>query len=257
VSEAVPGGSNVMLALKWQASDEQSSFDRTQTQIIRSNGIGIVEMSVKAPASGAGPYARADGSFSVLSQFSVASSATVLPLELKSFTAQKSGNTAVGLTWNMTSSAKPASFAVQRSADGVHFVSIGQVNADIDKTTYNYTDNLPGTGTIYYRLLVTGQQNEIAYSAIQSVIINNANLVQLRPSITSGSTTQVFIQTDQQSVISMYVTDVSGRIHFRQSMQVNKGAHLLPLWIGGLKKGVYYVHVEGKGLAGVLKLVKE
>lgn len=258
VSEAVPNGSNVMLSLKWQGTEEQASFDRTQTKIIRSNGSMIVESSASAPASGTNPYARAGGSFAVLSQFSVASNVVVLPVELKSFTAQKTGNAAVGLTWNTTGATIPKSFTVQRSADGVHFINIGQLNGETGKSAYNYNDNLPGTGTVYYRLLITGQQHEIAYSGIQTVLLNSANLVQLRPSATTGSTTHVYIQTTQQSVVSVYVTDITGRIYSRQSVQFNKGEHLLPVWIGGLTKGVYYVHVkDSNGNANVLTLVKQ
>ena len=258
VTETVIGGSNVMLSLKWQGSEEQSSFNRAQTQIIRSNGTQIVETSVSAPASGTNPYARADGSFATLTQFSVASSTVVLPQELRSFTAQKTGNALVGLTWNTTGAIAPKYFNVQRSNDAVHFISIGQVNGETGKTGYNYTDNLPGTGTLYYRLQITGQQNEVAYSGIQTILLNNANLVQLRPSATTGTTTHVYIQTTQQSVVSVYVTDIAGHIHSRQSLTVNKGENLLPIWIGGLNKGVYYVHVkDANGNANVLTLVKQ
>jgi hypothetical protein len=39
---------------------------------------------------------------------------------------------------------------------------------------------------------------------------------------------------------------------------LNKGEHLLPVWIGGLTKGVYYVHVkDSKGDTNVLTLVKQ
>jgi hypothetical protein len=188
----------------------------------------------------------------------VASSTVVLPQELRSFTAQKTGNALVGLTWNTTGAIAPKYFNVQRSNDAVHFISIGQVNGETGKTGYNYTDNLPGTGTLYYRLQITGQQNEVTYSGIQTILLNNANLVQLRPSATTGTTTHVYIQTTQQSVVSVYVTDIAGHIHSRQSLTVNKGENLLPIWIGGLNKGVYYVHVkDANGNANVLTLVKQ
>jgi hypothetical protein len=257
VSEAVNGGSNVMLSLKWQGSEEQSAFDRNQTSIIRSNGTQIVEMSSQAPASGSNPYARADGSFAILTQFSVSSSSVVLPVELKAFTAQKTTNEKVGLHWNTTGAITPKYFDVQRSADGVHFVSIAKVNGETGKALYNYIDNLPGTGIVYYRLLITGQQNEIKYSGIQSVLLNSANLVQLRPSATAGAITNVYVHMTKQAMVNLYVTDIAGRIYSRQSLMLNKGEHLLPLWIGNLGKGVFYVHMKDEhGNANVLPLVK-
>jgi hypothetical protein len=257
VSEAVNGGSNVMLSLKWQGNEEQSAFDRAQTSIIRSNGTQIVEMSSRAPASGSNPYARADGSFNVLSQFSVSSSSAVLPTELKAFTAQKTANATVGLTWNTTGATAPKYFEVQRSVDGIRFINIGKVNGEAGKGLYNYTDNLPGSGTVYYRLAITGDQNEIIYSGIQSVVLNGAGLVQLRPSATASATTSIYLHTTRQLTASLYVTDISGRIYHRQSLRLNKGEQLLPLWIGNLSKGVYYVHVKDEqGNASVLTLMK-
>jgi hypothetical protein len=257
VSENVNGGSNVMLALKWADSEEQSAFDRVQTSIIRSNGTQIVEMSGRAPASGSDPYARADGSFNILTQFSVSSSSQVLPVELKTFTAQKAANATVGLIWNTTGATAPKYFDVQRSTDGAHFINIGKVNAETAKTSYSYTDNLPGSGTVYYRLVITGQQNEIVYSGIQTVVLNSAGLVQLRPSATSSAITNVFVHTTKPTIVTLSITDITGRMYHRQSLQVNKGEQLLPLWIGNLGKGIYYVHVKDEqGNANVLTLVK-
>lgn len=257
VSEAVNGGSNVMLSLKWQGNEEQSAFARAQTRIIRSNGTQVVEMSSPAPASGLNPYARADGSFNILSQFSVSSSSVVLATELKAFTAQKTTNATVDVTWNTAGTTVPKYFEVQRSVDGVHFINIGKVNGEAGKALYNYTDNLPGSGTVYYRLAITGDQNEIKYSGIQSVVLNSAGLVQLRPSATAGATTNIYVHTTKQLTASLYVTDISGRIYHRQSLQLNKGEQILPLWIGNLSKGVYYVHVKDEqGNASVLTLMK-
>jgi hypothetical protein len=257
VAEAALGGSNVMLALKWQDGDEQASFDRTQTQIIRSNGSRIVESSAKAPASGANPYARADGAFASLTQFSVASSSVVLAEELQAFTAQKTGNVAVNITWKTTAVTTPRYFDVQRSTDGIHFVTIARVNGETGKSAYNYTDNLPGTGIVYYRLTVLDQQNELVRSSIQTVLLNGTNIVQLRPSTTAAAISNVYIQTSRQSNASVSITDISGRFHSRQSFSLNKGENLVPLWIGSLSKGVYYVHVKSGDGNNVVTLLKQ
>lgn len=257
VSEAVNGGSNVMLSLKWGGSEEQTDFDRDLTSIIRSNGTQIVEMSGQAPANGSNPYARADGAFNILTQFSVSSSSVVLPIQLKAFTAQKTVNATVGLSWNTAGASTPRSFDVQRSNDGVHFISIGKVNGQAGNGVYNYTDNLPGTGTVYYRLMVTGEHNEILYSGIQSVVLNSANLLQLRPSATAGAVTNIYVHASKQAKASLFITDIAGRIYHRQSLLLNKGEQQIPLWIGNLGKGVYYVHVKDEqGNVNVLTLLK-
>lgn len=258
VSEAVPGGSSVTLSMKWQGAEEQSQFDRTQTEIIRSNGTYIVEQTAKAPASGTNPFARAGGSFTTLTQFSVASDVTILPVQLRSFSVQKTGNAGAGLTWKTDQQYSVKYFNVQRSADGAHFVNIGQVSGEARKINYGFTDNMPGSGTIYYRLQITGENDEVVFSAIQSLVLAGTNLAQLRPSATAATATTVYISLTQPSAVSVYLTDITGRVYSRQSMQLNKGERQIPLWIGGLNKGIYYVHVsDGKGNTNVLTLVKQ
>ncbi|MBO9561279.1 MAG: hypothetical protein J7621_00840 [Niastella sp.] len=80
VSEATPGGSNIALELRWAGPEELSQFDRTITEVIRSDGSNIVQASSTAAASGSGPYTRGANAFSVLTQFSVASHSSILPI---------------------------------------------------------------------------------------------------------------------------------------------------------------------------------
>lgn len=258
VSEATLNGSNVTLALRWQGGEEQSMFTRAETQIIRSNGVQLVQQSVAAPANGSNPYFRAGSNYSTLTQFSVASILAVLPVQLKSFTVRKSGDASVALTWNTDAQFTSKYFSVQRSTDGVRFSNIGQVIGEAGKTSYNYTDNTPGSGTLFYRLQITPVQGDMVYSSIQSLQFIRASLGQLRPSVTAAATTTVYLNIAQQSAVSVYLTDITGRVHWQQTVKLNKGEHQLPVFIGGLTKGVYYVHInDGKGNAEVLTLVKQ
>ena len=258
VGEATANGSSVTLALRWQGSEEQSMFQRAQTQIIRSNGVQLVEQSVAAPASGGNPYFRAGGNFSTLTQFSVASILAVLPMQLKSFNVQKSGDASAALTWNIDAQFASKSFSVQRSTDGARFSNIGQVSSEAGKTAYNYTDNTPGSGTVFYRLQIMPVQGDMVYSPIQSLQLLRASLAQLRPSITAAAATTVYLNIAQQSAVTVYLTDITGRVHWQQTAKLNKGEHQLPVFIGALSKGVYYVHInDGKGNTDVLTLVKQ
>src|SRR5581483_8347718 len=109
-----------------------------------------------------------------------------------------------------------------------------------------------------YRLQLSGQGDEARYSAIQSLAWGNNTLTQLRPSITNASSTQVYLNIDQPSVYTIFLTEVAGRIYWKQSASYNKGSYQVPVWLGSLSKGVYYVHVnDGKGNARVLTLVKQ
>jgi hypothetical protein len=68
----------------------------------------------------------------------------------------------------------------------------------------------------------------------------------------------VYIQAAKQSVAGLYITDIAGHLQRRQSLPLNKGGNLVPLFIGNLGRGVYYVHVKNEdGSACVLMLMKQ
>jgi hypothetical protein len=181
---------------------------------------------------------------------------TVLPLQLQSFSVQKTGDAEAGISWKIDPQYAVKYFSVQRSADGTHYMSIGQVNGETGKTSYGFTDNTPGSGTIYYRLQITGANDEIVISPVQTLQMA-VTMAQLRPSVTTASSTSIYISLAQQSDVSIYLTDITGQVRLRQTTSLNRGKHQLPLSIGGLGKGVYYVHVsDGKGNTNVLTLMK-
>jgi hypothetical protein len=59
ISDATPGGNNAIVALQWNAADENAAFDRTQSAIVRTNGATITNTPAYAAASGSGPYTKA------------------------------------------------------------------------------------------------------------------------------------------------------------------------------------------------------
>ena len=92
----------------------------------------------------------------------------------------------------------------------------------------------------------------------QKLQLTIAGMAQLRPSVTAAASTSIYINLAQQSAVSVYLTDIMGLVHSRQTVSLSKGEHQLPLWIGGLGKGVYYVHVsDDKGNTNVLTLAKQ
>lgn len=252
VSEAIAGGSTVRLAVKWQAGEEQSMFDRSRTEIIRSNGVQVVQRTASAAASGSNPFDRTDGAFSTLTQFSVSSYMGVLPVQLQSFSVQKAGANAASLTWNADASNATDNFGVLRSADGVHFTPIAQVHAVAGKTLYHFTDYQPGSGIIYYRLQMTGRSGDTLYSKVQSLLMSNAIGTRLQPSVTAAACTYMFVTVARSTTISFYLTDIAGRVYLRKSLWLEKGEHRLPLWIDHLSKGIYYIHVN-KEVLGLWK----
>jgi hypothetical protein len=246
VSEAVPGGSAISLALRWTGPEELSAFDRTRNELIRSDGAAIVQSSATDVATGAGPYSRSSGGYTVLTQFSVASYAKLLPLTLSAFNAQIINKNTVRLNWKSDSRSEGGAFVVQKSAEGHSFSDIGVVSQETGKTTYDFTDYRLGDGINRYRLKIAAPGLEAQYSKMLQIDNRSFNqYLELRPSVTNKELTTLYIALSVKDKLSVSVIDAAGRVQFIKSVQLEKGEHYLPLHIGHLTKGVYYVRVTG------------
>lgn len=97
---------------------------------------------------------------------------SVLPVKLNGFTARKQNNTEVLLKWETLSEKNSRSFIVERSADGVRFMSIGEVLAKGDANTlnnYSFIDKQPVNGYNYYRLRQIDLNNDEDFSKVEVV----------------------------------------------------------------------------------------
>ncbi|MFN0256915.1 glycosyl hydrolase [Pedobacter ureilyticus] len=106
---------------------------------------------------------------------------SVLPVTLNNFTAKKQNNSEVLLKWETLSETNSHSFIIERSTDGLNFVSIGEQLAKGNATSlnsYSFVDRRPANGNNYYRLKQVDINNDFDYSAVEQVkmAIDNRNL---------------------------------------------------------------------------------
>jgi hypothetical protein len=259
VSEATPGGSDIAIELRWAGPEELSQFDRTLTEVIRSDGTNIVQSSTTAAANGSNPYTRAANAFTILTQFSVASHSSLLPVKLSTFTVQGVDKTTARLNWKTDGRDEGGVFVIQKLTGATNFNDIGVVNQEAGKTGYTFTDNKLGGGITHYRLRITTPGQQQQYS--KPVQINNPltnHHIALRPSVTNKEQTSLYLNLSAKDRISITIFDMMGRVQLSKTAQVDKGEHYLPLQIGRLAKGIYYVRVIGSNaLDQTLQLVKQ
>jgi hypothetical protein len=126
-----------------------------------------------APAKGLGTWVStgAVSGCDNLATFSGTGTTTTLPVELINFDANTEGSK-THLTWRTASEVNSKHFDIERSADGQHYTSIGQVkslgNTAIG-SAYQYTDTEPLAGIAYYRLKQTDFDGKFDYSPVVSV----------------------------------------------------------------------------------------
>ncbi|WP_118973256.1 T9SS type A sorting domain-containing protein [Taibaiella koreensis] len=110
----------------------------------------------------------------------------IFPVRLSSFTASRKGATAL-LEWVTASEANNKGFAIERSADGLTWSSIGFIGSkgpggnSQEKLAYSYTDKVPLGGANYYRLKQTDRDGTYEYSTIKQVSFENAGSINIHP----------------------------------------------------------------------------
>jgi hypothetical protein len=95
---------------------------------------------------------------------------TPLPLTVTTFEATRKGET-IQLSWKADNEQALSGFIIERSVDGNSFETLGSVAAQQanDRQNYNYTDNIPVSGSNYYRLKINETDGGHSYSVVRLV----------------------------------------------------------------------------------------
>ncbi|MFD1003583.1 T9SS type A sorting domain-containing protein [Ohtaekwangia kribbensis] len=218
---------------------------------------------VYSPASPSGYATSGVTSFASPTYFALGFKNQVLPITLKSFDAKLKGDVVL-LNWVTYTEINNAYFTIERSADGIHYDSIGfEEGAGYSAAVLSYqqTDYRPLYGVSYYRLKQTDFDGRYSHSNV--VRIENTNskgssmVVYPNPSQLSGKL-MVRVNADQVTGIYMVITHVSGRTIFSDYVTLNEDLEidLYNLDSGyALERGVYFVSITSGGLKETQKLI--
>ncbi len=168
----------------------------------------------------------------------------ILPVKLINFTT-KNSNDKIVLQWEVSSEINVSHYAIERSDDGHNFANIGQLNANnlLDiQINYNFNDNLPFEGINYYRLVMIDKNGMFTYSKTISVLVNNAPSFTLNTISISLVNTNIkmVINSNYNLIMNIIIGDISGRIIFTNSIQLQKGYNVIEKKIHSLNTGMYY-----------------
>jgi Subtilisin-like serine proteases len=174
-----------------------------------------------------------------------------LPLVLKQFSATLANNTGL-LQWQTLQETNTDEFLVERSADGIHYESIGKVAAAGNSDTilhYSFTDKQLLNGLNYYRLKMISKDGSFEYSPVRRINNINGNItVSLRPNPVTKGVVQIITSLNCTRI---ELHDVAGRLLKTVNMQGMQNQ--LP--VHDLAKGVYFITVHTDGGKKMEKLV--
>ena len=182
--------------------------------------------------------------------------ATILPVELEKFRATKEPGK-VKLNWTTLSENNNDYFAIERSANGKDFESIGKLNGrgtSYDIHDYIFFDLSPYAGNNYYRLKQYDYDDTFTYSPVVSVNFDETFKIRLYPTLAQSSIHLVFTEETSETSL-LYLFDATGRL--MQEHQVDSGVTEHEIDIEALTPGTYFLKVQSGRTFETLRFIRQ
>jgi hypothetical protein len=233
-----------------------------QGAVIYSASIPTVNVTTTTTVGTGGANSASGGATSAspgagTSNSGILSGPTVLPINFLYFDA-KEANKGVLLTWETGVIYQHSLFNIQRSTDGIRFITIGTQTADADGSSTNnfsYTDYNPGTGKIFYRIEEVDLSGAETVSYLQLVDLSQTESTFLIfPNPSPG---QFFVRlpgSPQDKSYTVSIMDMQGRYLFTTA-QPPAGNLLTVTPDRILPAGVYVILVHSNSLNQTGKLI--
>jgi hypothetical protein len=177
-----------------------------------------------------------------------------LPVTFNSFSGYKDGSRNL-LRWTTATETGNRGFDVQRSTDGIQYISIGFVNSlalngnSSDQINYSFTDNNPTGSRQYYRLRQEDLGGQSKLSQVVLIKGNKPALVTVESIFPNPArdVVNLLLAAPARDRVTIIVTDITGRWVLQQVMNVETGTNNLLLDISRLQQGNYSVKVVSGG----------
>ena len=185
---------------------------------------------------------------------------TPLPLTLIAFNGQFANEDDVQLQWITANEINLQSFIVERSTDGVNFISAAEVPAKgngSSRSDYTLIDKNVSGNLLYYRLKLKEQSGDISYSHI--ITLSRSKIVKgfIAPNpVSRGNNAILTLQsaTDKNTML-INVFNTTGQTVFTENKVLQKGKNEITISTTGLASGIYIVRVVGDGMKENYRLV--
>lgn len=177
--------------------------------------------------------------------------ATVLPLEWRTFSAEKMGDQTALLRWSVASQTGNRLFEMERSGDGGDWLKIGERTGDLNfsgEKTFDFEDRKPLAGLNFYRIRQVDLDGKSTVSAVRLLDFLNENRgasMVIFPNPTAGEASILF-NMEESAAAEIRLFDALGSLVFSQKIGLEKGENRLNLSLEKLAGGIYQCLLLGE-----------
>ena len=182
------------------------------------------------------------------------SDCVTIPLKWLTFTAEKTNKNDVLLKWSTANEINNHHFEIQRSNNGIDFLTIGTVATGIGaaENHYTFTDNKTINGNSFYRIKQVDRDANFKYSVTQPIKISGGQW-SLFPNPAPNYTNILFRQ--QLGIVAVSLIDVNGKSIYKRSLTSVKAGEVLYVPLMKIEKGIYIMKMESAGVSTSEKII--
>ena len=181
----------------------------------------------------------------------------VIPIQNIQLHAVLKDKNKVALSWKFDTNERTNLGSIERSTDGVNYISIFQKtyinNSSTEQTiTDAMTDETAFKGINYYRLRTTGQDGQVKFSNIQQVRIDRDIFVKVEPNpVKNNAELKIIVSGGASSKIIFTIYDLAGR-KMQSEIFTNAGNNSIHLKNMSAGTYLYELIYENKVITGKL-----
>ncbi len=179
---------------------------------------------------------------------------STLPVHLHSFHVSILNNIVL-LQWITENEINNSHFELQRSSNGINYVTIGRVNASTssnDRKEYSFIDAQPLKGNNYYRLKQVDIDARFEYTPVRRVVFDDKGLLlTIYPNPVNDMLIVDFSTAEKKIMVQVF--DANGKLQLSRQM---KNDLLLKIPVQVLAGGVYYLQVSDGIVTANAKFMK-
>ena len=180
--------------------------------------------------------------------FPMNSNNSALPVNLNAFEAI-CRETDVLVQWSTSSEFNASHFRLESSRDGFTWLLLSEIEASgnsIQSQEYQFVDYKFLNTSVYYRLVqVDFDGLETTYVPIHLNCVDKENQITVYPNPTHSEFNLSIGASANFGLQNIVITDLSGKIVFQQSIELNVGSYLIPFENLNWSQGTYLVFIDG------------
>jgi hypothetical protein len=265
--QASESKTNVSITIGWDPSQEMTSFGRSYCFVGHwEEGVSSAWSPLAySAATGDGPYFKSFVLSSMSANryfFGIGSGSSALPVEFIYFAVAPVQGKA-SLTWGTATEKNNDYFEIQRSADGVVWEPITQVNGfgnSINPIDYQAYDDRPLPGMSYYRLKQVDFDGTTDYSSVEQLNMDGAaGRIGIESTYPNPFSDQLAVrcQVPGAGLVLAELVSPAGSTVWQQEYEVFEGSQDIQLvGLSALQPGYYVLRLIQSGAVVTTKVLK-